>query len=112
MGKLNNNKKMAKVDGEKLCESVLGVLLPPVLMYMEKKCSSEFWISLILYLFLVTAILSIIYTFHTLDYKDLCHNVLCVLLPPVAVYLNYKFKQEFWITLILTLLIWVPGIIY
>jgi uncharacterized membrane protein YqaE (UPF0057 family) len=98
-------------DSDKLCRTILGVLIPPVLMYMDKKCAAEFWISLLLWIFLL-AVGSIIYTFHTLGYKDLCHNILCVFLPPVTVYLRKGCKSEFWICLVLTIFIFLPGIIY
>lgn len=46
--------------------------------------------------------------------KDILMAILCILLPPVAVYLhqNKETTTKFWISLILTLLFWVPGIIY
>ena len=38
--------------------------------------------------------------------------VLCILLPPLAVFLHLGIGTEFWISLILTLLFWIPGVIY
>jgi uncharacterized membrane protein YqaE (UPF0057 family) len=39
--------------------------------------------------------------------------ILCILLPPLAVYLHQgEINNKFWISLILTLLFWLPGIIY
>jgi uncharacterized membrane protein YqaE (UPF0057 family) len=40
--------------------------------------------------------------------------ILCVILPPLAVYLHQgkETTNKFWISLILTLLFWVPGVIY
>jgi uncharacterized membrane protein YqaE (UPF0057 family) len=38
--------------------------------------------------------------------------VLCVLLPPLAVFLHLGIGTEFWISLILTLIFWIPGVIY
>jgi uncharacterized membrane protein YqaE (UPF0057 family) len=39
--------------------------------------------------------------------------ILCILLPPLAVYLHEgEINTRFWISLILTLLFWLPGIIY
>ena len=40
--------------------------------------------------------------------------ILCVILPPVAVYLhqNKQTNNKFWLSLLLTLLFWLPGIIY
>jgi uncharacterized membrane protein YqaE (UPF0057 family) len=46
--------------------------------------------------------------------NELLLAILCVILPPLAVYLhqNKETNTKFWISLILTLLFWVPGIIY
>jgi uncharacterized membrane protein YqaE (UPF0057 family) len=39
--------------------------------------------------------------------------ILCILLPPLAVYLHQgEINNKFWISLILTLLFWLPGVIY
>ena len=39
--------------------------------------------------------------------------ILAILLPPLAVYLHQgEINNKFWIALILTLLFWLPGIIY
>lgn len=38
--------------------------------------------------------------------------VLCILLPPLAVFLKFGIGTEFWISLILTLIFWLPGVIY
>jgi uncharacterized membrane protein YqaE (UPF0057 family) len=46
--------------------------------------------------------------------NELLLAILCVILPPLAVYLhqNKETNTKFWISVILTLLIWVPGVIY
>jgi uncharacterized membrane protein YqaE (UPF0057 family) len=38
--------------------------------------------------------------------------ILCILLPPLGVYLMFGIDNRFWISLILTLLFILPGIIY
>lgn len=38
--------------------------------------------------------------------------ILAVLLPPLAVFLHSGIGTQFWISLILTLLFWIPGVIY
>ncbi|CAM8971477.1 unnamed protein product [Rhodiola kirilowii] len=38
--------------------------------------------------------------------------ILAILLPPVGVFLRFKCGVEFWICLVLTLLGYIPGIIY
>jgi uncharacterized membrane protein YqaE (UPF0057 family) len=39
--------------------------------------------------------------------------ILCILLPPLAVYLKEEeINSKFWISLLLTLLFWLPGVIY
>ena len=47
------------------------------------------------------------------DERTILLVILAILLPPLAVYLHQgEINTKFWISLILTLLIWVPGIIY
>jgi uncharacterized membrane protein YqaE (UPF0057 family) len=39
--------------------------------------------------------------------------ILAILLPPLAVYLHQgEVNTKFWISLLLTLLFWLPGVIY
>jgi uncharacterized membrane protein YqaE (UPF0057 family) len=38
--------------------------------------------------------------------------ILAILLPPLAVFLHVGLGTQFWISLILTLLFWIPGVIY
>ena len=39
--------------------------------------------------------------------------VLCILLPPLAVYLHQgEVNSKFWISILLTILFWIPGVIY
>ena len=38
--------------------------------------------------------------------------ILCIILPPLAVYLVKGLKKDFWINLILCILFWLPGIIH
>ncbi len=46
------------------------------------------------------------------DTNTLLLVILAILLPPLAVYLLKGVTNQFWISLILTLLLWLPGIIY
>lgn len=38
--------------------------------------------------------------------------ILAFFLPPLSVFLDRGLRTEFWICLLLTLLAWVPGVIY
>jgi len=46
------------------------------------------------------------------DTPDWVLAVLCILLPPLAVFLAVGIGSEFWISILLTLLFWIPGVIY
>lgn len=46
------------------------------------------------------------------EQEDVVLMILCVLLPPLAVFFSYDISNEFWIDLLLTLLFFLPGIIY
>lgn len=99
-------------DTEKLCHAILGVLIPPVLAFIKKGVSTEFWISLICYILVFLYPVSVIYTFHVCGYTDLLHNILCLFIPPVTAFLKFNCNKEFWISLILCFFFWVPGVIY
>ena len=38
--------------------------------------------------------------------------VVALFLPPLAVFMHRGFKMQFWLCLVLTLLAWIPGVIY
>lgn len=47
------------------------------------------------------------------DTNTLLLVILAILLPPLAVYLHQgEINNKFWISLLLTLLLWLPGVIY
>ena len=94
-----------------LCRAIVGVLLPPLLVALEKGINVEFVISLLLTIFLLW-IGGIIYSFYVIGLSDCAKNVFSALLPPVAVYLHKGCATEFWISLVLTIFFWVPGMIY
>ena len=100
------------LDSNKLCEVLLGVFLPPVLVFMKRGCSCSFLISLILCFLVAGWPIAIIQALHVAGYHDLCLNILCVFLPPVAAFLRHSCRIQFWLSLLLLLLAWVPSIIY
>jgi uncharacterized membrane protein YqaE (UPF0057 family) len=47
------------------------------------------------------------------DDTELILMIVCaIVLPPLAVFLMYGIETEFWISLLLTIIVWLPGIIY
>ncbi|BFU24741.1 hypothetical protein EHI8A_046820 [Entamoeba histolytica HM-1:IMSS-B] len=44
--------------------------------------------------------------------KCFLFGLIAIILPPLPILIMRKFKKEFWISLVLCLLFWVPGIIY
>lgn len=46
------------------------------------------------------------------DTELLLYILLSILLPPLAVYLLYGISTNFWISVVLTILLWVPGVIF
>ncbi|MBI1780344.1 MAG: YqaE/Pmp3 family membrane protein [Sphingobacteriales bacterium] len=47
------------------------------------------------------------------DTNTLLLVILAILLPPLAVYLHEgEINTKFWISLLLTILFWIPGVIY
>ena len=90
--------------------AILGVLLPPVAVLIDRGCGCAFLINLLLTI-LLAWIGGIIHAFHIFG-VGICTNVCNILLPPLGVFLHYGVKLEFWICILLTLLGWLPGIIY
>lgn len=54
---------MEKTSQITICDALIGVLCPPLLMFMKSGCSSGFVISLLLYIFLVSWPISVVFTF-------------------------------------------------
>ena len=47
------------------------------------------------------------------DVSTLLLTLIALILPPLAVYLHQgEINSKFWISLLLTLLIWIPGVVY
>ena len=109
---INFNFNNLMLDAEKLCDVLLGVLLPPFLVFMRKRCQIEFWICLILCLFGITWPVAIIYAFHVSGYANLCENILCTFIPPIAAFMRFKCGVKFWISLILWIFLLLPSVIY
>ena len=90
--------------------AVLGVLIPPVAVLIDRGCGGDFIINLILTILLVW-VGGILHAFHIFG-VGVCTNICNLLLPPLGTFLNYGIKLEFWICLLLTILGWFPGAIY
>ena len=88
---------------------ILGVLLPPVGVCLDRGVGGAFFINLLLLVFTVY-IGAIIHAFHVYG-VDLSTNLLCLFLPPVGVLMVGSFG-EFCLCLLLTLLAFIPGVIY
>ena len=98
--------------GKRDCvDAILGVLLPPVQVYRKTgKCGQEFWIDLILWFTFIGAIL---YCWHIHGIECLV-NLGCLFIPPLGLFCakGNKCDGDVLICLILTLLGWLPGIIF
>lgn len=46
------------------------------------------------------------------EVDDIILMILCVVIPPLAVFFSYDISNEFWIDLLLTICFFLPGIIY
>ena len=97
------------LNGDKLVSAILGVIIPPIEVFRQHKCGSEFWIDLVLWI-LLFLLGGIFYCFY-LKRVDCVHNILCILLPPIAVYLKTKDCVSTIITLILWFFGLAPGVI-
>ena len=89
--------------------AILGVLLPPVAVCIDRGVGGDFLINIILLVFTVY-IGAIIHAFHVMGVR-ISTNLLCLFLPPVGALVAGN-GVEFCICLILTLLAFIPGVIY
>lgn len=103
---------MEKTSNITICDALIGVLCPPLLMFLKSGCSSGFVISLLLYVFLVSWPVSVVFTFFQLGYTDIIGNILCFLCPPIVVFCKRGCGAEFLICLLLWLLALIPGMVY
>ena len=97
--------------GKPLLDAILGVLIPPLQVYLKKrKCNDDFWIDLILILLFP---ISIIYCFHVCYGMDIIHNICCLFIPPLGVYYSQKkLTIDTLIALILMIFFLLPGSIF
>lgn len=96
-----------------LLDAVLGVLIPPVQFYRKKNICRNFWIDLVLYILLLFIPTSIVFCFHVAEDIDLLISIVCLVLPPLGLWLSTKkCDKDILIAGVLTLLGWFPGAIY
>ena len=96
-------------------QAILGVLLPPLRMYLNReKCDLNQIIVLICFIpFIFLWFLSVILQFHFIDKMDLCQNICCMFIPPLGVYLGQKkCGLDVLIALILMFFLLLPGVIF
>ena len=100
---------MGSVNSDKVIGAILGVLLPPLEVLRMRGCRTEFWIDLLLTIFLVWAG-GIFYCFHLKGVRCLV-NLVTLLLAPIGVLIGTGNCVKTLITLLLWVLGLVPGII-
>ena len=92
-----------------ISRAILGVLLPPAAVCIDKGIGGDLSINIWLLVFTVY-IGAIIHAFHVMG-VNISVNLLCLFLPPIGAAIEGSIS-EFCICLILTLLAFVPGVIY
>ena len=90
--------------------AIIGVIIPPIIVFQKKGIGMEFIIDLILWI--CTWALAVWYCFHLLG-MDLPVNIFCLYIPPIGLYLSQKkFDQDFIICLVLWIFTWIGGAIW
>ena len=89
--------------------SIIGVLLAPLAMFLDRGCSMEFLVTF--FLFLCGDFPGMFYYFHVRGVVC-CTNLFCILVPPLAVMMHKGCCVEVLIALLLWPLGLVPGIVY
>ena len=94
---------------DKLVSAILGVLLSPLAVFLERGCGCDFLINLLLFCCFVFP--GAIHHFH-LKGVECYANIMAVLLPPLGTFMRVGCALEFWLCVVLTLCGIVPGMIY
>ena len=93
-----------------LITAVLGVCIPPIIVYQKKQLGMETIICLILWLFIPFA--GVLYAFHV-EGMDPVVNVLCLCISPLGYYMSRKqCDGDFWICFLLWLCIYPLAIMW
>ena len=89
-------------------KSCLGVMIPCLSVFLDRKCDQEYWINCVLCFCGPAAILH----HFAINEVDLLTNLLCLWCPPFAVYLMKKEYAPVCINIILCCLFFFPGLIH
>ena len=90
-------------------KAFLGVCFPYIGVFLDRKCDSEYWIN---FLFCCLCGPVAILHFFALNDVDLLTNLLCLMMPPFAVYLMKKDYGSVVVNLLLCMLFYLPGVIH
>ena len=89
-------------------KACLGVIIPCLSVFLDRKCDQEYWINCV---FCLCGPVAILHHF-SINEVDLLTNLLCLGCPPFAVYLMRKDYASVCINIILCCLFYFPGIIH
>ena len=92
-----------------IVKAITGVLLPPLSVFLDKGPSISLLVNSLLTIFTVWTC-GIIHAFHA-EGIDMPLNISCLLLPPLGALMTSGWVA-FFICLALTLLGWLPGVVY
>uniref|UniRef100_A0AC34QNH7 Uncharacterized protein n=1 Tax=Panagrolaimus sp. JU765 TaxID=591449 RepID=A0AC34QNH7_9BILA len=106
------------------CRILLAIILPPLGVYFETGCDSHFFICLILTI--LGYVPGLVYAIYIIasrpDFNrekmadststDFCRILCSVIIPPIGVFMETGCSLQLLICIILTLLGYIPGLIY
>ena len=84
-----NEDQQARYESEanRVCETVMGMLQPPLLVYQRKQLGYEFWVCIVLTL--IFWFPGTLYAFHV-EGIPCCDNFQCFFIPPLGLYCARK----------------------
>ena len=91
--------------------AIIGSIVPPVAVFMEKGLNIDFWINLAFFIF-IPWIGGVAHCFIIIGGLELCQSILCGLLPPVGVAMMKGCGFEVCVSICLSLCLWFPGVVY
>ena len=90
-----------------ICETIWGIICPPVAVFMKRGCGKDFWINLVLTLLLYVG--GWIHCFR-LNGLTCCESVLIIIFPPGAIAIRQKkLTMDFLLNCIFVCLLYLPA---
>ena len=94
-----------------LLKCIIGVFIPPLMVFMQRGCGGDFIINLLLTIFGVL-ILGLIHGFVVCFNLSVCDAIIAFIFPPFGICSQNGCTCDFWVCCLLLCFGWLPGVVY